>query len=64
MERYNKTSDANIDLRIRVNKIGIDIKKRLKKVESDNADRLAEEIKFKDDSRVMFEAHRTLCKMQ
>ena len=64
MESHNRISDANKDLRKRVNKIGRDIKKRLKQLECDNADRLADEITSTDDSRVMFEAVRTLCKVR
>ena len=64
MDSYNKESDANKNLRIRVNKIGRDIKKRLKQLECENADRLAEEITSTDDSRVMFEAVRSLCKVR
>ena len=59
MESHNSISDANKVLRKRVNKIGRDIKKRLKQLECDNADRLAAEITSTDDSRVMFEAVRT-----
>ena len=54
----------SFELRKRVNKLGRDIKKRLKQLECDNADRLAEEITSTDNSRVMFEAVRTLCKVR
>jgi hypothetical protein len=64
MEGHNRISDANKDLRKRINQIGRDIKKRLKKLECESADRLAEEISSTDDSRVMFEAVRTLCKVR
>ena len=49
-------------LRAQINKLGRDIGKRLKQIQIEHAERLAEEIPSTDDTRVMFEAVRSLCK--
>ncbi|XP_063682576.1 uncharacterized protein LOC134817369 [Bolinopsis microptera] len=57
----NKPCDSSV-LRGRRNKLGKDIKKRLKELECAKADQLAEEISSTDDTRQMFEAVRSLAK--
>ena len=47
-----------------MNRIGRAIKKRMKVLETQWADRLAEEITSTDDSRAMFEAVRSLAKVK
>ena len=51
-------------VRTKIDKLGRDIIKKLKFLQSQSADRLAEEITSTDDSRVMFEAVRSLCKVK
>ena len=63
LESYNKDSARNRELKKSVNKIGRAIKKRMKVLETQWADRLAYEITSTDDSRAMFEAVRSLAKV-
>ena len=64
LESYNKDSDKNRELKKSVNRIGRAITKRMKFLESQHADRLAEEITSTGDSRSMFEAVRSLAKVK
>ena len=64
LESYNKDSDKNRELKKSVNRVGRAIRKRMKILESHQADRLAEEISSTDDSRSMFEAVRSLAKVR
>ena len=64
LESYNKDSARNKELKKSVNRIGRAIKKRMKVLESQWADRLAYEITSTDDSRAMFEAVRSLAKVR
>jgi hypothetical protein len=62
LEALNKTNCNTTQLRATINKIGRHIKKRLKELQNNDADRIADEITSTDDSRIMFEAVRSLCK--
>ena len=64
LESYNEDSAKNRELKKSVNRIGRAIKKRMKFLESQHADRLAEEITSTGDSRSMFEAVRSLAKVK